>query len=60
MSITESFVSIYTDAKLKFTNDPDELDFSKTVIMMKYDPDTGTISCGKLDHDMAFVSEFSK
>lgn len=59
MSITESFVSIYTDTELSFTNNADALDFGKNVIMMKYDPDTGTVSCGRLEPDMTFLPEYS-
>ncbi|MBP1591361.1 MAG: hypothetical protein ILP22_04915 [Oscillospiraceae bacterium] len=58
MSITESFVSIYTDADLTFTNDAESIDFSRPVIMMKYDPEKKIISCGKMDNDMNFNADF--
>ena len=58
MSVTESFVSIYTNAGLTFTNDPESIDFGRPVIMMKYDPEKQIINCGKMDPDMSFTSEF--
>ncbi len=58
MSITESFVSIYTDSDLTFTNDAESIDFSRPVIMMKYDPEKKIISCGKIDNDMNFNADF--
>ncbi|MBR6835453.1 MAG: hypothetical protein IKM72_05550 [Oscillospiraceae bacterium] len=58
MSITESFVSIYTDSDLTFTNDAESIDFSRPVIMMKYDPEKKIISCGKMDNDMNFNADF--
>jgi Ni/Fe-hydrogenase subunit HybB-like protein len=58
MSVTESFVSIYTDADLTFTNDPENIDFSRPAIMMKYDPEQQIINCGKMDQDMNFFVDF--
>ncbi len=59
MSITESFVSIYTDADLTFTNEPENIDFARHVIMLKYDPEQKTVSCGKMSQDMSFTPEFT-
>lgn len=58
MSVTESFVSVYTDVKLSFTNDISPADFSRPVIIMKYDSVTGTVLCGRLHEDMTFETEF--
>lgn len=57
MSITEDFVSVYTDTELHFTNNADEIDFSFPAVIIKYDAESKTAELGRLYDDLTFDTD---
>ncbi len=58
MNTTSSFASIYTTTDLTFENEKSELDFSHTVVYMKYESKTGNILISKIDENFNNLEEY--
>ncbi len=58
MDTTETFAHIFSSSEFDFENDVSQLDFSRPVFCMRYDPDTSSVLIGRINSDYCSDSVF--